>query len=59
MVNVSTKTHIFIPLGQCNLVKMKSLDPDRLRLLFGALQKKGKVISKKQRQRRNIFLLYF
>lgn len=47
MVNISTKTHIFIPLGPYSLVKMKSLDPERLRLLFGALQRKGKVISKK------------
>lgn len=57
MVNISTKTRIFIPLGQRSLVKMKSLDLDRLRLLFGALQRKGKVISKKQRHHQNTFLL--
>lgn len=57
MVNISTKTRIFIPLGQRSLVKMKSLDLDRLRLLFGALQRKGKVISKKQKHHQTTFLL--
>lgn len=59
MMNISTKTCTFISLGQHCLVKMKSLDPDRLRMFFGVLQSKGKVNSEKQRQHQNIFLLYF
>jgi len=59
MMNISTKTCIFIPLGQHCLVKMKSLYPDRLRMFFGVSQREGKVNSEKQRQHQNIFLLYF